>query len=338
MRALAYDGFREPVTVIELPVPEAPSGGVVVEVLAAGLCRSDWHAWAGHDPDVARFPHVPGHEFAGRIAALGEGVRGFTVGQPVTAPFVQACGVCDQCRAGDAQVCPNQTQPGFDAPGAFAEYVVVRSAATNLVVLPEGLAPALAAGLGCRVATAFRAVVARARVRAGERVAVIGCGGVGLAAVAVARAAGAIVLAVDPSEAARTRALELGAAEVYEGQHEFGVEVSLDCLGSPATARASILALGRRGRHVQVGLLPPAAGRAEIPMERVIAWELDILGSHGMAASDYPELLAWAADGRLPLEALLAPQPPIGLETAATALPMLGERSWPGIVIIDPTR
>ena len=336
MRALAYDGFREPVTVIELPVPEAPSGGVVVEVLAAGLCRSDWHAWAGHDPDVARFPHVPGHEFAGRIAALDPSVTGFGVGQLVTAPFVQACGACPQCRAGDAQVCPHQVQPGFDAQGAFAEYVVVRSAGTNLVALPDGVAPALAAGLGCRVATAFRALVARARVRAGERVVVIGCGGVGLAAVAIARAAGADVVAVDPSADARARALELGAAEAHSTAREFGAAVSLDCLGSPATARASVLALGRRGRHVQVGLLPPAAGRAEIPMERVIAWELDVLGSHGMAASDYPELMAWAADGRLPLEALLASQPPIGLQTAATALPMLGERSWPGIVIIDP--
>jgi alcohol dehydrogenase len=326
--------------------PTAPPGGAVVRVAASGLCRSDWHGWMGHDSDIVRFPHVPGHEFAGTVTEVGAGVDLAWLGRAVTAPFVFACGDCPVCRAGDGQVCPHQRQPGFTDPGSFAEFVVVRAADTNLVALPDDLDPRVAAGLGCRVATAYRAVTARARVRVGDRVLVIGCGGVGLAAIAVAVAAGADVIAVDVDETALATARSLGAADglVFDDHladrvHELtdgGADVAIDALGSPATARTGVLALGRRGRHVQVGLLPPAAGVAQIPMERIIGWELELLGSHGMAACDYAPMLDDLSSGGLVLDALLDPRPPLTLEEAAEALPAMGRTPSRGIRLIDP--
>ncbi|MFQ6171135.1 alcohol dehydrogenase catalytic domain-containing protein [Oryzobacter sp. R7] len=353
MRALTYNAFGATPVVAEVPDPVAPAGGAVVRVLASGLCRSDWHGWTGHDPDIATFPHVPGHELAGVVESVGAGVDAAWVGRRVTAPFVMACGVCPVCRGGDGQVCPDQRQPGFTDPGSFAELVVVHAAATNLVPLPDGLAVEAAAGLGCRVATAYRAVVHRSRVEGGEHVLVIGCGGVGLAAVAVARARGALVCAVDVSADSLERALANGADEVVDASIGVdrvveavrhwsggaGVRVGIDALGSPDACRTSILALARRGRHVQVGLLPPAAGAAAVPMERVIGWELDVLGSHGMAAADYPALLDDVVSGRLRLDDLLAPDTePLSLEEAGAALVAMGDAPSRGILVVDPTR
>jgi alcohol dehydrogenase len=201
------------------------------------------------------------------------------------------------------------------------------------------------------VSTAYRAVVARGGVGEGDSVLVIGCGGVGLAAVAIARSRGAFVCAVDVSAASLDRALFHGADEVVDasiGTEKVlaavsawsggGVSVSVDALGSPEACRTGILALRRRGRHVQVGLLPPAAGRADVPMERVIAWELDVLGSHGMAAADYGPLLDDVASGRLDLGDLLAPGEPLGLAEAGEALAAMGSAPSRGIVLVDPSR
>ncbi len=196
MRALVFETFGGPLSVRDVPAPDPAPGGVVVRVGASGICRSDWHAWQGHDPDVV-LPHVPGHELAGTVAAVGADVRRWRVGDRVTVPFVNACGRCAQCAAGEHQVCTRQTQPGFTHWGSMAEYVALDAADVNLVALPDGLDVATAAALGCRFATAFRAVVQVARVQPGEWVAVHGCGGVGLSAVQVAVAAGAHVVAVD---------------------------------------------------------------------------------------------------------------------------------------------
>ena len=351
MRALTYAAFGATPVVTTLPDPTPPPGGAVVRVVASGLCRSDWHGWMGHDGDITTFPHVPGHELAGVVEAVADGVDAGWLGRAVTAPFVMACGTCAVCLAGAGQVCPHQRQPGFTDPGSFAELVVVHAAETNLVALPEGLEAGVAAGLGCRVATAHRAVVARAGVREGDTVLVIGCGGVGLAAVAIARSRGAFVCAVDVSAASLDRALFSGADQVVDASigtdkvlaavsawSGGGVSVSIDALGSPRACRTGILALGRRGRHVQVGLLPPSAGKADVPMERVIGWELDVLGSHGMAAADYPALLDDVVSGRLDLGDLLAPGEPLGLVEAGAALVAMGSTPSTGIVLVDPTR
>jgi alcohol dehydrogenase len=192
VRALLIERFGDQPSVQEVPQQQAPPGGAVVRVEVTGLCRSDWHALMGHDPDAV-LPHVPGHEFAGTVTAVGDGVAREWLGRRVTAPFVNACGVCEICRAGDQQVCPEQHQPGFTHWGSFAEYVVAERAAVNQVELPDEVSAVSAAVFGCRFATSFRAVTAIGAVRPGEWVAVRGCGGVGLSAIMIAVAAGARV-------------------------------------------------------------------------------------------------------------------------------------------------
>jgi D-arabinose 1-dehydrogenase-like Zn-dependent alcohol dehydrogenase len=339
VRALVFDSFGGPLEVREVPAPEPPPGGVLVRVAASGICRSDWHAWQGHDPDVV-LPHVPGHELAGTVAALGEGVTRWSVGDRVTVPFVNACGTCAQCAAGEQQVCGRQTQPGFTHWGSLAEYVALDAADVNLVPVPAELDLATAAALGCRYATAFRAVVQVARVQAGEWVAVHGCGGVGLSAVQIAAAAGARVIAVDVAPGALALARDLGAEHTLDGGVDVpaavveltggGAHVSLDALGAAVTCSNSIRCLRPRGRHVQVGLLPPAQGRPEVPMERVIGRELQLLGSHGMAAHAYPELLGLIAAGRLDPRPLITRR--LALDDAGTALAEVGRQ--PGIAVV----
>lgn len=325
--------------------PTAPSGGVVVRVMATGMCRSDWHAWAGHD-DIA-FPHVPGHELAGVVEAVDERVRGWQVGDRVTVPFVCGCGRCEWCRAGEGQVCPDQQQPGFTHWGSFAELVALHAADANLVAIPEQVDFATAASLGCRFATAYRALVARARVTEGEWVTVVGAGGVGLSAMMIARALGARVVIVDRNPEALAVASSLGAdhtvltdgsdvpsavADLTSG----GSHVAVDAVGSEQTAAEAILSLRRRGRHVQVGLLPPVDGEPRVPMGRVIAWELDLLGSHGMAAVDYPGMMELIRTGALQPQRLV--ERTIGLHEAAAMLPGFDRARVAGMTIIDPTR
>src|SRR3954452_2137446 len=189
MRAVVFEQYGEPARVREVPDPEPVEHGVVVRVEATGLCRSDWHGWQGHDPDIT-LPHVPGHELAGVVEAVGARVTGARPGDRVTVPFVCACGTCPACAVGYQQVCERQTQPGFTHWGSFAQYVALDHADVNLVAVPQELSFATAASLGCRFATAFRAVVRQGRAAAGEWVAVHGCGGVGLSAVMIAAASG----------------------------------------------------------------------------------------------------------------------------------------------------
>jgi len=345
MRALVLDSARAQPEIREVPEPTAPDGGVVVRVAATGLCRSDWHAWAGHDDGVV-FPHVPGHELAGEISEVGTGVTQWKVGDRVTVPFVAGCGTCEWCLAGDAQVCPDQEQPGFTYWGSFAEYVAVHAADTNLVAIPEAVDFATAASLGCRFATAYRALVGRAHVAEGEWVTVVGAGGVGLSCVMIARALGARVIAVDRNAEALAVASDLGAehtlladgrdipaavTELTGGSH-----IAVDAVGNEQTCADAILSLRRRGRLAQVGLLPAVDGNPSVPMGRVIAWELDVLGSHGMAAADYPGMMALIEQGTLRPDRLI--ERTIGLAEAAELLPVFDQAKLAGMTIIDPRR
>lgn len=343
MRAAVYDEFGGPLEVRDVAEPVPAPDGAIVRVEATGLCRSDWHGWRGHDADV-RVPHVPGHEFAGVVESVGERVRGWAAGARVTAPFVCACGRCPECLRGDQQVCAAQTQPGFTHWGSFAELVRVEHADVNLVALPDDLPAVTAASLGCRFATAWRAVTSQGRVAPGEWVAVHGCGGVGLSAVLVAVAAGARVVAVDVSEAALTLAAELGAEAVVDATSTDpvaaireitggGAQLSLDALGSAPTLAASVGCLATRGRHVQVGLLPRGTVRAEVPMDLVIARELELRGSHGMPAHAYPEMLALVTAGRLRPDTLVRRR--ISLADACAALPAMDTAPSHGITVVD---
>ncbi len=322
MRAIVYSEVGATPELTDVPEPECPDDGAVIAVRATGICRSDWHAWRGHDP--VPLPNIPGHEFAGVVSRVGAKVTGFTVGDRVTVPFVNGCGHCEWCTAGQAQVCPEQTQPGFTHPGSFAEQVGVRAADFNLVRLPDDVDFVTAASLGCRFATAYHALTAQGRLQEGEWLAVLGCGGVGLSAIMVGVALGARVVAVDPSPSARRRATELGAQVVLGDADGIvaatggGAHVSVDALGSAGTATASILGLRRRGRHVQVGLMLADNASAALPWGAVVSRELEVVGSHGMAAVDYPGLLAMISAGRLAPGTLVGRT--VGLEQAGDEL------------------
>lgn len=341
MNAIYFTQFKGPLEIKDIPVPTATNDGVVIKVEATGLCRSDWHAWMGHDSDIV-LPHVPGHEFAGVISEIGKAVTKFKVGDRVTVPFVCGCGKCQYCTRGDAQVCPMQTQPGFTGFGSFAEYVAINNADFNLVTIPESVSFATAAALGCRFATSYRGLIKRAKVKSGETVAIFGCGGVGLSAIMIAKAQGAKVYAIDINDDALEIATSLGAQTINSKntdpvtflQNLGGADIAVDALGSEATAGASVLSLARGGRHLQLGLLLTPSGLTAMPMARVIAWELDLLGSHGMAAVDYPEMLALVASGVLNPSLLVKRE--VNLEVGAQALADLNNQQQGGITIIKP--
>lgn len=315
-----------------------------MEVKASGLCRSDWHGWMGHDSDI-RLPHVPGHEFAGVIREVGKGVKNWKVGDRVTVPFVCACGTCPTCQSGNQQICDDQFQPGFTHWGSFAEYVAVHRAETNLVRLPDSVSFEAAASLGCRFATSYRGVVAQGKVTGGQWVAVHGCGGVGLSAIMIAAALGANVIAVDISEEKLALAKAAGANFLINGKSnpdvpaaileltKGGAHVSIDALGSKITCYNSIACLRKRGKHIQIGLMAGSEANPSIPMHLVIAKELEIIGSHGMQAFAYEEMMNLILSGKISPEKLIGRT--IALEDAAEALPKMNEFHEVGMLMIN---
>jgi alcohol dehydrogenase len=347
MRAVQYEEFRGPLRVVDAPEPALPPHGAIIQVRAAGMCRSDWHGWQQDDPDIVP-PHIPGHEWAGMVVTVGDTVARWRGGERVTAPFVCGCGSCDWCARGDQQVCKNQTQPGFTHSGAFAERLVVNHADVNLVGLPDSVDFVTAASLGCRFATAFRAVAQQGRPGPGDWVAIHGCGGVGLSALMTAASAGARVVAVDISDDALKLAAEWGATTCinsasFEGDPvrigaavqdatSGGASLSLDAFGSVVTSLSSLHSLRRRGRHVQVGALPPTVS-VPMPMHRIMGWELEIVGSHGMAAHTYREMLAAVTAGSLHPDRLVTRR--VGLEDVCELLPLFSEPGRPGITVVE---
>ncbi|MBA2665637.1 MAG: alcohol dehydrogenase catalytic domain-containing protein [Trueperaceae bacterium] len=327
-----------------VPDPEPSTHGAVIEVRATGVCRSDWHAWVGHDPTVT-FPHVPGHEFAGVVREVGRDVRGFTGGERVTAPFCCGCGVCGECRAGHQNLCDREYQPGFDGWGSFAHYVHVPWADVNLAVLPETIGFAEAASLGCRFMTAYAGLAHVARVRRGEHVVVYGCGGVGLSAVMIAAAMGARVIAVDVAREKLDLAMEFGAVASIDARHvdpveatashtDGGAHVSVDALGSATTAGQAIRSLRRRGRHLQLGLLLGREATPATPLQDVVRKQLVVHGSHGMQAWRYGELFDFIAARRLPLGRMIGARRP--LADAGDVLASMAGFAPLGVTLLEP--
>ena len=342
MRAVLFRTFGAPLGIETVPDPSPPADGVVLRVEATGVCRSDWHAWLGHDPDVV-LPHVPGHELAGVVEAVGPLVTRWRVGDRVTVPFVLGCGKCPRCADGQQHVCDHQFQPGFTAWGSFAEYVALPRADANLIALPHTMGFAEAASLGCRFATSFRAVVDQAQVQPGQWLAVHGCGGVGLSAVMIATAMGVNTIAVDIADDALALAKACGASITVNARNTEpvaairdvtggGAHASIDAVGTSATCIASIRSLRTQGRHVQVGLMLAEHATPPVPMALLHSREIVLIGSHGMPAHAYPRLLALVAAGRVVPGAWVTSQ--LTLSEGAHHLSRMGDFPGSGMAVI----
>ena len=337
MRAAVLTKWRT-LDVQDVAAPTCSSDGVVLDVLACGVCRSDWHAWSGADPDVD-LPHIPGHEFCGVVREIGSDVRDWVVGDRVIAPFILACGRCDACKSGHQTTCPTQAVPGFTIPGAFAEQIAVPRADANLAALPDGMDPALAAALGCRVTTVWHALTDRAALAPGEWLAVHGVGGIGLAALLLGRAMGARVIAVDvvPEKLAHAESLGAiavpaeGAAEEIKRITGGGAHVSVEALGISATTEASLRCLRKLGRHVQIGMPAGDHVRMSLPMDAVYSGQLALFGTRGMPAWKYPSLFA-LIEGGLDLTPMIARR--VSLSDAQAELETFDGPAAPGVAVI----
>ncbi len=344
MKAAIFEKFRGPIQIKQVADPAPTENGVVLKVEATGICRSDWHGWMGHDPDIV-LPHVPGHEIAGVVAKVGKNSKNWKVGDRVTMPFVCGCGTCPECHSGNHQVCDTQFQPGFTAWGSFAEYVAIDYADLNLVALPEEIGFVTAASLGCRFITSFRAVVDLANASGGQWVAVHGCGGVGLSAIMIASSLGANVAAIDIDDTKLELAEKVGAiatvnakkvGSVTEAIRDIsgrGAHVSIDALGSQETCFNSINCLRKRGKHIQVGLMTGNHQHPKVPMDKVLAHELEIIGSHGMQAFRYQEMFEMIKAGKLKPEMLVGKT--VSLEEASHELANMDNFENVGVTVIN---
>lgn len=335
--------YGKPLVVDEVPDPRPTPGGVVIRVEATGICLSDWHSWMGHE-NLPGLPHVPGHELAGVVTEIGSDVRKWKPGDRVTVPFSVGCGECASCAEGHLNTCDRGFAPGFTHWGSFAELVAIDYADLNLVRLPDELSSVHAAALGCRFVTSFRAVVDKGRIQPGEWLSVHGCGGVGLSAVMIGAALGARVVAIDINDKALTMAKELGAEATVDGNIDRpsravvevtggGAHVSMDAVGTRKTANNSIRSLRKHGRHVQVGLMLGDEANPSIPMQRVIMHELEIHGSRGMPATDYPRVLEMIGSGMVDPRRLVTKT--VSLSEASPILEGMAEFQGVGVNVID---
>ena len=343
MKAALYYDFEKPLLVETVADPVCPPDGIILETKANGVCRSDWHGWMGHDPMI-KLPHVPGHEMSGVVLEVGKDVKNWRIGDRVMVPFCLGCGKCQQCKSGHTHICDNDYQPGFSGWGAFAQFVAVPRADVNLTKLPDELEFVEAASLGCRFMTSFHGVVDQGKVRGGEYLAVHGCGGIGLSAIMIGAALGAQVIAVDIDDSKLERTKSVGAAltvnaktsdavEVIKELTNGGSHVSIDALGSALTSRNSIRSLRKRGRHVQIGLTLAEDANVLVPMGEVLAKELQIVGSHGMAANRYNDMLSLILSGKVQPEKLIGKT--IALEKAGEELASMGQFAQHGVTVIN---
>ncbi len=340
MRAAVIRQYRADLSLQTVPDPICEADGVVVKVLACGICRSDWHGWVGEHAKV-KPGAIPGHEYCGEVVQTGPLAR-WKVGDRIIAPFILACGECPECRSGQTTTCRAQRVPGFGEPGAYAEYVSVPHA-HNLTRLPDFLTPALAAGLGCRVTTAYHALTGRAGLQAGEWLAIHGTGGIGLSALLIGKALGARIVAVDVVPDRLTHARALGAEHVINADDgdtaarirevtDGGAHVSIEALGIEATANASIECLRPLGRHVQVGLPTGHTAQMQINMNAVYMKQLALFGTRGMPAWRYPSLLSLIETGQVDVRPIVARH--VALSQASAELRAFDGPMPPGVAVI----
>lgn len=337
MKAAVMEQFGKPLNIHDdWSDPECGPRDAIIKVEACGICRSDYTLWNGGLEWMGVVPPLPsviGHEYAGVVEEVGGEVTRFRKGDRVVSPFCHGCGSCEFCAEGHQNVCANMQLPGMHYTGAFATHTKVANADVNLVNLPSSISFPEAAGLGCRFITAYHGLVEQAVVREGEWVAVFACGGVGLSAVNIAAALGAKVIAVSRSEKKLALAKELGAQHAVTAGPDApnqiveitggGVHVSVDALGAAETALPALLSLRTRGRHLRLGASNKKdQGQISIPVDLFCFRELTFVGSFGMQAARYPEMLRMIESGKLKPKALVGDQ--VALEDTSSVLASMG--------------
>lgn len=302
MKAAVVRKFGQSLVIEDRPVPRPGRGQILVKVVASGVCHTDLHAADGDWPFKPKPPFVPGHEAAGFVAALGEGVTHLAEGDRVGVPWLHsACGRCDQCVTGWETLCPDQQCSGYTVDGGFAEYVLAE--ADYVGRIPEGLEFALAAPILCAGVTTYKGLI-ETEAKPGDLVAIVGIGGLGHVAVQYARAMGLRVIAVDVSDEKLRLAKSLGAEfavdasgvdPVDEIRSRYdGVDAALVTAVSTASFRQAIGMLRRGGTCSLVGLPP---GHFETPIFDVVVKRLTIRGSIVGTRVDLKESLRFAAEG-----------------------------------------
>ena len=305
MKAVRLTEVGSPLTLQEIPVPEIGEKDVLVRVQAAGICHSDAHYRAGRSP-VRPLPMTLGHEVAGVVERIGTGVRNLKQGDRVCLHYNVTCGECSFCSTGNEQFCPRVLMIGHFTNGGYAQYISIP--ARNALPLPPEIPFAQGATLMCASATAFHSL-RKSRLRAGETAAIIGVGGLGISAVQLARAFGAIeVFEVDIREESLALAAAYGARPVQARKVDpvteirrltggRGVDVAIEMLGSPPTMQQAVRSLAPMGRAVFVGISDEAVKFDTY--HEVLGNEAEIIGCSDHLLSELPTVIEMARQGVL---------------------------------------
>jgi 6-hydroxycyclohex-1-ene-1-carbonyl-CoA dehydrogenase len=295
----------------DVPVPEPAADEILVRVAGCGVCHTDLHYIDHGTPTFKKPPLVLGHEIAGTVASRDPTGR-FEQGDAVLLPAVLSCGSCSACRTGRENICERSVMLGNNVDGGYAEYIAVR--ARDVFALPPEIPLVDAAIIADALTTPYHAVVNRARVLPGDRVVVIGCGGVGLNVVQIAAALGARVVAIDISAAKRDWARDFGAEAALDPAAEpridrtireltgGGADVAFEVVGRPETQELAVSAVRTGGRVVLVGYSPESM---RLNAGRVMFRELEVIGSLGCRPVDYPRVIDLVRQGRIRMTDLI---------------------------------
>ena len=307
MRALAIAAHGAPLEEIAGPDPVPGPGAAVVRVEAAGICRSDIHYRAGTRP-VPGLPLIPGHEVAGTVVEA-DGMR---AGTRVAVHYLESCGACDACRRGAEQFCASGRMIGLDREGGYATHIVVP--VRNLHPIPDGVPTPAAAVMMCSTATSFHAL-RRAGLQPGERVAVLGAGGLGMSAIRLAILMGAReVFAVDINprklEAAeRSGAIAVDGTDDVVAELRGSVDIALELVGLPSLMRTGVEILAPGGRAVAVGITDDTFPLD--PFRDLVLREVQLIGSADHLADEIRILLEMAGRGDLDVSDLVTSEVPL---------------------------
>ena len=318
MKAAVFYGAGRELVIEEVPTPVPVDGELLIKIAACGVCHTDLHYIDHGVPTFKKPPLILGHEASGIVAEIGKGVKGWEMGDRVLIPAVISCGNCEFCQSERENICLNQIMFGNNVDGAYAEYIV--APAKDLLHLPESLDLKKSSIIADAVSTPYHAVKNRGQVRQGDKVVVIGCGGVGINVVQIAAAMGAKVYAVDLSDSKLELAKSLGAYKTVNPleDEEYvrnlkketggGFEIAFEAIGNPKTISHGYSLLKKGGRLVVIGY---TAEEMIFSPARLMYYELEMIGSLGCRPVDYLPLIEMIEQGKIKIEPLITGEYPL---------------------------